>query len=51
LSAGHTKEDLDWALRVLDEVGDKLILKYGTIDVEEKHRVRVNEVAKTLKTD
>jgi len=51
LSAGHTKEDLDWALRVLDEVGDKLILKYGRIDVEEKHRVRVNDVVKDLKTD
>jgi len=28
ISAGHTKEDLEWALREIDEIGDKLKLKY-----------------------
>lgn len=27
LSAAHTKEDLDYALSVIDEVGDRLMLK------------------------
>jgi len=29
ISAGHTKEDLEWALNELDEVGNKLLMKYG----------------------
>jgi len=28
VSAGHTKEDLDWALKEIDEIGDRLKLKY-----------------------
>jgi len=28
LSAGHTREDLEMAVRHIDEIGDKLILKY-----------------------
>lgn len=29
VSAGHTREDLEWALKQIDEIGDKLGLKYG----------------------
>jgi len=28
VSAGHTREDLEWALKEIDEIGDKLLLKY-----------------------
>jgi len=28
ISAGHTREDLDWALKQIDEIGDRLLLKY-----------------------
>jgi len=28
VSAGHTREDLDWALKEIDEIGDRLMLKY-----------------------
>jgi len=28
MSAGHTKEDLDWAIKQIDEIGDRLLLKY-----------------------
>jgi len=43
VSAGHTKEELDWALKILDEIGDKLIIKYGTHEEKEEYReVRTN---------
>jgi len=29
ISASHTKEDLSWALKEIDEIGDLLLLKYG----------------------
>jgi len=28
ISAGHTREDLDWAVKQIDEIGDRLLLKY-----------------------
>jgi len=28
VSAGHTREDLDWALKEIDDIGDRLKLKY-----------------------
>jgi len=54
LSAAHTKEDLDRALHALDEVGDKLILKYGTeVREDKKPIVKKSEYTnpKTRKTD
>jgi len=30
ISAGHTREDLEWALKQIDELGDLFFLKYGT---------------------
>ncbi|KIO25531.1 hypothetical protein M407DRAFT_209342 [Tulasnella calospora MUT 4182] len=40
LSAAHTKEDVDILLRAIDEVGDALDLKHGTI----KNRWTIDEV-------
>jgi serine palmitoyltransferase len=34
ISASHTREDLEWAINELDEIGDRLNVKYGS-DIEE----------------
>jgi len=42
ISAGHTKEDLLWALNEIDEIGNILLLKYGnesTAKKEKKHKI------------
>jgi len=38
VSAGHTKEELDWALKIIDELGDKFIIKYGTMEEKEGYK-------------
>ena len=32
ISAAHTREDLEWAIKEFDEIGSRLMLKYGTPD-------------------
>jgi len=29
ISAGHTRDDLEWALNEIDEIGNHLLIKYG----------------------
>jgi len=38
ISAGHTKEDLTWALNELDEIGNILLLKYGNERTAKKEK-------------
>jgi len=32
ISASHSREDLEWAVQQLDELGDRCAAKYGTVD-------------------
>jgi len=36
ISSGHTREDMEYALKQIDEVGDILLLKYGIKQKDEK---------------
>jgi len=36
ISAGHCKDDLLWALNEMDDLGTKLLIKYGNERTEEK---------------
>lgn len=31
ISAAHTKDQLEWAIKIIDELGDRLFMKYGEI--------------------
>jgi len=38
ISAAHTKEDLEWALNEISDLGDSLLVKYGNERTEEKEK-------------